>query len=197
MVDNIVEAAARILADRGWARLTTNDVAQVAGVSVGSLYQYFPNKLALVEAIRQRHLSAVLAALSDTGGWDEASTVDQHTVRLIDGIVSAHSINPALHRVLLEEVPPVLRSSDDLFEMEYQRRYVEFVRSISGKGTSDDASIAASVLAAAVEGVVHMAARQGRLASSALKSELHNLVCGYLSHRISNGREQSASNTDI
>ena len=59
-VDVIVEAAARVLGRRGWARFTTNEIAAVAGVSVGSLYQYFPNKLAIAEAIRQRHLDEVL-----------------------------------------------------------------------------------------------------------------------------------------
>src|SRR5687767_7904108 len=43
-VDAIIVAAARILADHGYAGLTTNKVAQRAGVSVGSLYQYFPSK---------------------------------------------------------------------------------------------------------------------------------------------------------
>jgi AcrR family transcriptional regulator len=57
-VDAIVEAAALILARRGWAHFTTNEVAEIAGVSVGSLYQYFPNKLALAVAIRRRQLDA-------------------------------------------------------------------------------------------------------------------------------------------
>ena len=67
MVATIVEAATRVLGQRGWQRFTTNEVAQVAGIGVGSLYRYFPNKLALAEAIRQRHLDAVLAALTPSG----------------------------------------------------------------------------------------------------------------------------------
>lgn len=54
-VEAIVEAAIRILRTEGWARLTTTRVAQRAGVSVGSLYQYFPNREAIaVEIVRQR-----------------------------------------------------------------------------------------------------------------------------------------------
>jgi AcrR family transcriptional regulator len=45
--DAVLQAAAHILEQRGWRGLTTNAVAQAAGVSLGSLYQYFPNKLAL------------------------------------------------------------------------------------------------------------------------------------------------------
>lgn len=69
-VDAIVEAAIRILRRDGWAGLTTTRVAEVAGVSVGSLYQYFPNRAAIaVEIVRRRtrhFLTAVLAA--DLGG---------------------------------------------------------------------------------------------------------------------------------
>ena len=53
-VDAVIEAAARILIDDGYARLTTNRVAERAGVSVGTLYQYFRSKEAILEALVQR-----------------------------------------------------------------------------------------------------------------------------------------------
>jgi AcrR family transcriptional regulator len=53
-VEAIVDAAARIFSERGFNATTTNHVAEVAGVSVGSLYQYFPNKLALLAAVRDK-----------------------------------------------------------------------------------------------------------------------------------------------
>lgn len=46
-VERILLAARRVLARRGFAKFTTNEVANSAGVSIGSLYQYFPNKRAL------------------------------------------------------------------------------------------------------------------------------------------------------
>ncbi|REM69958.1 TetR/AcrR family transcriptional regulator, partial [Mycobacterium tuberculosis] len=85
-VDVIVEAATRVLARRGWARFTTNEIAAVAGVSVGSLYQYFPDKLAIAEAIRERHLEEVLVALSGSSESDnEAVSLDQRVERFVDG----------------------------------------------------------------------------------------------------------------
>ena len=54
-IDAILDAAAHILGERGWAGLTTNAVAEAAGASIGSLYQYFPDKLALIDAVRRRH----------------------------------------------------------------------------------------------------------------------------------------------
>lgn len=76
-VDAIVEAAIRILRRDGWDGLTTTRVAAVAGVSVGSLYQYFPNRAAIaVEIVRRRtrhFLTAVLAA--DLGGAGDFEAV--------------------------------------------------------------------------------------------------------------------------
>lgn len=54
-VDVLLEGTARILRREGRKGLTTNRVAKVAGVSVGSLYQYFPNKESLVDALRERY----------------------------------------------------------------------------------------------------------------------------------------------
>ncbi len=54
-VEAICVAAARVLASDGYARASTNRIAEVAGVSVGSLYQYFPNKDALVLAVAADH----------------------------------------------------------------------------------------------------------------------------------------------
>ncbi|WP_426390393.1 TetR/AcrR family transcriptional regulator [Variovorax sp. R-27] len=183
-VDVIVEAATRVLARRGWARFTTNEIAAVAGVSVGSLYQYFPNKLAIAEAIRQRHLDEVLVALSGAGDDSEAVALDQRAARFADGVIAAHSVDEALHRVLLDEVPLVARSSYAEFEAEYQRRYRALIAaSASANGAAGDDETAARVLSSAVEGVVHAAAHRGDLGLPALRSELVRLILAYLRDR--------------
>jgi len=183
-VDVIVEAATRVLARRGWARFTTNGIAAVAGVSVGSLYQYFPNKLAIAEAIRQRHLDEVLVALSGAGDDSEAVALDQRAARFADGVIAAHSVDEALHRVLLDEVPLVARSSYAEFEAEYQRRYRALIAASAGaNGAAGDDETAARVLSSAVEGVVHAAAHRGDLGLPALRSELVRLILAYLRDR--------------
>lgn len=55
-VDTLIEAAARVFSTSGFEATTTNAIAEMAGVSVGSLYQYFPDKLALLDALHQRHI---------------------------------------------------------------------------------------------------------------------------------------------
>mgnify|MGYP003597153915 FL=1 len=54
-VEAILEATAHILTEGGYDALTTNHVAKRAGVSIGSLYQYYPSKEALVGELMDRH----------------------------------------------------------------------------------------------------------------------------------------------
>lgn len=56
----VLEAAAHVLVREGYARATTNRIAEVAGVSVGTIYQYFPNKDVLFDALIQRYFEGIL-----------------------------------------------------------------------------------------------------------------------------------------
>ena len=62
-VDTILDATARVLIHAGFDGLTTNAVATKAGVSIGSLYQYFPNKEAMVSALIERHMNEMNGAI--------------------------------------------------------------------------------------------------------------------------------------
>src|ERR1700722_18672970 len=62
-VDALLEATIQVLLQVGKERLTTTKVALRAGVSVGTLYQYFPNKSALLKAALIRHMDAVTEAI--------------------------------------------------------------------------------------------------------------------------------------
>ena len=177
MVDVILQAAARVLAKSGWAKFNTNEVARIAGVSIGSLYQYFPNKLALAEAIRQQHLAAILQVLA--GATTEEDSLAIRVERLIEGIIAAHLINPCLHRVLLDEVPLSERSAHQEFEQQYAEFYRQFVVTTLSRDSAR-ATVVAVVLASAVEGVVHDAARRDQLGSDDIKLELQRLIMAYL-----------------
>src|SRR5690242_4040434 len=65
LVDALIEATARILVRDGFDRASTNRIAAAAGVSVGSLYQYFPSKEALVAAVIERHNRELLQVVRD------------------------------------------------------------------------------------------------------------------------------------
>ena len=180
-IDAMLDAAARILGDRGWTGLTTNAVAETAGVSIGSLYQYFPNKLALIEAVRRRHFDEVLAVLRAAA--DDRMTRRQRVEALVDGMIAVHSRYPAAHRVLLEESPrgEDSRGTHDRFETECRKGYEALVKA-NARGTTD-VRVGAQVLAGAVAGAVHEAARQGTLGSPVMRQELIVLVDAYFRSR--------------
>lgn len=176
-VDAIVQAGARVLGDQGWAGFTTNKVAEVAGVSIGSLYQYFPDKLSLIEAVRSHHFEDVLRVIRKA--MDREKPVRQFAEALVDGMIDAHLEHPALHRVMLDEVPghADARAAHDTFRAEYLSRYAAAIapyRRIAKRQRI------AEVLSSAVEGVIHNAARRGQLKAPELKRELVNLICAYL-----------------
>jgi AcrR family transcriptional regulator len=177
--DAILDAAAHILGERGWAGLTTNAAAEVAGVSIGSLYQYFPNKLALIEAVRRRHFEDVLGVLRAAS--DSKLTRTRRIETLVDGMMAIHSRFPAAHRVLLEESPRSedARPAHDHFQMKCREAYETFV-GVNSRGEGD-VRLAAQVLSGALSGAVHDAARNGTLASPALRTQILHLVGSYLS----------------
>src|SRR5882672_1291741 len=99
-VEIILAGAARVLEQGGLAGFNTNLVAEQAGVSIGSLYQYFPNKEALVVALIAHRASALRAAILDAVDRAQEMSLAQ-AVRLITrAIVAQHAEHPALERAL-------------------------------------------------------------------------------------------------
>lgn len=162
-VAHILEVAARVLGERGYAGTNTNLIAERAGVSVGSLYQYFPNKDALVVALHERHgqqMAAMVAAVLSSRGEDSVAALVQALVR---GLLAAHRLEPALHRVLEQEFPfyDAPRS-----ESEADQGIAGWVRALlrrhareqnSGKAGEKDLELQTWVVLRLMEALVHQA----------------------------------------
>ena len=102
----IVEAAAQILGETGWAALNTNAIAARAGVSVGSVYEYFANKQAILDVIIDHHLEAGEALLAEAASEIRDPVAPDRVVEaLVSGFIRLHSDDPRLHRALSSEVP--------------------------------------------------------------------------------------------
>lgn len=99
LVDAILDAAAHILAERGREALNTNIVAEKAGVSIGSLYQYFPNREAIIAAVADRHGHRIYHLVADLN-LRAAVTLEIAVARIAGSLFAAHRINPALHAAL-------------------------------------------------------------------------------------------------
>jgi AcrR family transcriptional regulator len=101
-VTAILDATARVLIERGYAATNTNAVAERAGVSVGSLYQYFPNKDALILALRERH-TAQMEAVVQRAFEREAGSLEEALSSVIDTVVEAHRVEADLHLALEQQ----------------------------------------------------------------------------------------------
>ena len=150
-VDAIVEATIRILRQDGWAACTTTRIAALAGVSVGSLYQYFPNRNAIaVEIIRQRtrtYLAAVLAA-DLTGAATPGEAVDRAIAAFVIEKRKGLDVSLALRDAL-----PEVQGRQTIIEE--GRRFVPALQAklaAAGAGTTDPLQLAVAL--AAVEGAV-------------------------------------------
>jgi AcrR family transcriptional regulator len=88
-VDAILEATIQVLLGVGKERLTTTKVAMRAGVSVGTLYQYFPNKSALLQAALQRHMDEVTEAVERVCKEQKGNTLQQMATALITAFLTA------------------------------------------------------------------------------------------------------------
>ena len=108
-VDVILEATTRVLIKDGYDRASTNKIAAEAGLSIGSLYQYFPSKEALVAAVSERHSREVLQLIRGTLEKVATSPIEMAARELVSVAIDAHRVNPKLHQVLAEEVPRIGR----------------------------------------------------------------------------------------
>jgi AcrR family transcriptional regulator len=106
-VDLILTAAAQVFETQGYARGTTNRIAERAGVSIGTLYQYFPSKEAVAVALLEEHIEETNRKLHE---WVGHMVSKRHGLRdamqdYIRGIMEVHESRPRLQHVLLEETP--------------------------------------------------------------------------------------------
>ncbi len=108
-VDALLEATARVLIKEGYDRASTNRIAEVAGVSIGSLYQYFPSKEALVAAVIDRHTQEISEVTRNVLVKAAARPIEVAVREFVSVAIEAHRINPKLHGVLAEQIPHVGR----------------------------------------------------------------------------------------
>lgn len=106
-VETILEAAAHVLVSSGYEGTTTKAVAERAGVSIGSLYQYFPSKEALVAMLLERFHQRALQVLAEKLVPHPITDLEQEVRELVRVLVEFYAENPRLQRVLLEQAPRI------------------------------------------------------------------------------------------
>lgn len=182
-VKAIVEATAHLLVADGFHNLSTNKIAETAGVSIGSLYQYFPNKEAIVSAViesfAERQMAILAGALADIAS-DDMETVIREIIR---STFEAKRLEPELSKVLFEELPPI-------GQVDVMKEWMDnacAVVLVALQMRADDVrpknlELAAFVLVAACHGITHITVvdRPELLGREELTDETAELVLRYL-----------------
>ena len=158
MVEAILEATARVLAERGYTGTNTNVVAERAGVSVGSVYQYFPNKDSLVTALHERHGAQMYDAIATVLAAERPDGLRGHVQAMVRALLAAHRVAPELHRVLEREFPffdaprDVSPADDGIF-----RQVRQLLDTYRTELTHEDLDLATWMVLQTMESLVHAA----------------------------------------
>ena len=163
-VDAIVEAAAHLLAARGWHASTTNHIAERAGVSIGSLYKYFPNKPSILAEVARRRIAGEVSGIAATM---QAHADDPRAMlgAMVDATVERYAVNAALDTALMEHLGPMevarfLRDAEGAV-VEMTEGYLARHRARLRARDGEEGGAVAFVVVHALRGVLVAAAARG------------------------------------
>lgn len=168
----------KILKRDGVDAVNTNRIAEVAGVSVGSVYQYFPDKRAIFLALHDRHAEEIGRIIDRTVVEHANDGLEELLRALVAALIDAHAPDPELFALLDVEVPHRASSAHSL-----QARLRNALRlALGARGTGRNAERTLFVIAHMVESLTHGAVldRPASLSLKAAKNEIVKAVMAYL-----------------
>ena len=181
-VEALLGAVVRVLKKHGVEGVTTNRIAETAGISIGSVYQYFPDKQAIFKALHDRHVDQIESVVAGVLLEHESSSLEEFVSALIEALITAHEGNIELHSVMVLAVPNGVEGTRDL---EVLLRSA-FRRALTSRFAEDKSPREMDrmlfVLPHIVEALAHGAAywRPPRLSMAAAKEEAVRAVVAYL-----------------
>jgi AcrR family transcriptional regulator len=187
-VEAILEATIQVLLKIGKERLTTTRVAARAGVSVGTLYQYFPNKSALLQAALRRHMDEVGLALETVCREQTGSSLQKMATALVTSFLEA-KMKDAKASVALYSVSSDVDGARIVREMSLKaNRDIAAMLATTTDKLTTDTQLVGSMLQATMAGVSRQLLESASPESDydGLRDELVFLVCAYL-HACSKG----------
>ncbi len=130
----------------------------MAGVSVGSLYQYYPSKEALVAAVIDRHNQEIMRVVRGALAEVASQPIEKAVRRLVNVAIEAHRIDPKLHRVLAEQIPRTGRLENvESFNRETYALFRAYLEGHSDELRFIDLDLAAFVCVTSIEALAHTA----------------------------------------
>jgi AcrR family transcriptional regulator len=180
-VEAILTATAHILAESGLEKFTTNRVAERAGVSIGSLYQYFPNKKALLFALAQQQAEQMLQLAQNHLTEVEHLTISEVVQQIVQAAIAAHSVNPRLHQVLHQQM-----SRDQVMPAEAEPQVENLLRSFLEQRRDqlkpNNLDLTVFIVSCTIESLIQRAILEQStwLTNGELEQEITTLLSGYL-----------------
>jgi AcrR family transcriptional regulator len=157
-VDALLEATARVLIKEGYDKTSTNKIATVAGVSIGSLYQYFPTKESLVAAVIDLHMHEMFRLVREALVKVATRPIEAAARELASVMIEAHRVNPKLHRILVEQTPRTGKLENvEAVEREAYGLVRAYLEAHRDELDVADTNLAAFVCVTAVEALTHAA----------------------------------------
>jgi AcrR family transcriptional regulator len=178
----ILTAAAHVFGEHGYAAGTTNRIAERAGISIGSLYQYFPNKDAILGELLVRHLDDGMAIAERVQREQLPGPIDQVFRVFIRGAIESHLGEPRLLRMLREQAP---QTNELLEKVERMKRslaaYMRELLDGHPEVRVADTETAARLIVTTVELVIHqLVADQEPVDVGRLEDELVAMLTRYV-----------------
>jgi AcrR family transcriptional regulator len=176
----IVEAAARILEQHGFEGFNTNAIAEKAGVSIGSLYQYFPSKNALLSALMEREAAPLLKVEDDIAGTEDWKAALRAYIRA--------SIRHQMRRPRLAQLIDVAEKREMFLDqvsttLACLQAVVERILKLPGAPSVPNTNVAAADLLALTRSLIDAAGERGEGDSVQLVRRVEGAIWGYLGER--------------
>jgi AcrR family transcriptional regulator len=178
--DAIVSAAAQVFAAHGFEDGVVARIAEVAGVSIGSLYQYFPTKDALIAAVRERASAEIIADLEPALVRLAGEPIRAGAVRLAALLIEAHGRHVDLIRALVASPQPGEPDSSREFMARLHTGVRFYLEAHRAELRAMDLDLATTVLIAAVDGALRAVVVAPGGGTTAVADEIAALIVGYL-----------------
>ena len=181
-VEQILDAAAQVFAERGYDAATTEEIARLAGTSIGSVYQFFPNKLAIFNAIALRYVERA-QALFDTFMTPEAmrGPWTQLLGGAIDAFAALNETEPGFRAILLNwRVSADMLLANDDVNREFARRVESVLAAQAPNLAPARRVLVATIIVEVISTMLILCVRRRDMDPDAVLAEAKTLLFRYL-----------------
>jgi AcrR family transcriptional regulator len=193
-VANILDAADEVFFEQGYQAATTDAIAKRAGASIGSIYQFFPNKAALFRALALRYLEEIRGIyLSLAAGGAMQAPLEELVERVITEFAAFHRRKPGFRQLMMTSIaiPELLAAAEDVHR-EFELGVQQILELRARKLTPQRRSVVAASTVAAFSALIWTATRGDSGFEKRVIAEAKLLVSRYLKPEISEPKRATA-----